>query len=149
MKLNPFTIILLLAVSIIIASCQHAYNNLDATLPNYALKTPQIKEAYTFAKTNPSALTNISCFCGCMQGLNVDKPHTRGVIDCFIESNGDFDSHASTCPLCVEEALRVKALLKENKTHEQINSTINSEFKSRQKMGNESSCSETANVCSI
>ena len=98
-------------------------------LPDYALKSPQIMEAYLFAKENPDALTGVNCYCGCMQKPVEDNQiHDQGIIDCFIEDNGSFESHGAGCATCVNEALRVKSLVAAGKTKDEIKTTIDAEY---------------------
>lgn len=93
-------------------------------LPRYALKNGEIKEAYLFSRENPSALDGVKCYCGCMQSLHYGRIHKRGLLDCFVKENGDFDVHGSQCDMCVEDALQVKFLVGENKTKDEIKGVI-------------------------
>ena len=100
-------------------------------LPDYALKSPEIKEAYLFAQENSEALTGVNCYCGCMQNAPApdnNRVHVRGIIDCFMELNGSFEEHGSGCSTCVSEALRVKSLVAEGKTKDEIRAAIDSEY---------------------
>lgn len=98
------------------------------SLPAYALLSPQIIEAYLFAADNPEALNGVNCYCGCMQGLADDRLHYRGLIDCYTELNGSFDPHASGCPTCINEALRIKSLVARGKAKDEIKAAIDAEY---------------------
>ncbi len=123
-----FIIILLTACCLNSGNQNQGTTKTVTTLPDYALKTPEIKEAYLYARENPDALTGVNCYCGCMQGLTDDRVHYRGVIDCFTEINGSFDQHGSGCPTCINEALRIKSLVAQNKTKEEIKAAIDAEY---------------------
>ncbi len=119
-------IILLVAALIISILCYSRY-----ALPSYATKDPKVKEAYLFARQNPEALTGVNCYCGCMQNIlaNDERLHSRGIIDCFLEPNGNWEVHGSTCARCVEEALTVKTLISQGKTKEEIKAAIDAKYK--------------------
>src|SRR3989344_8872183 len=78
-------------------------NPLD--LPNYAFIKPNIKEAYSFAKLNVTELTGLPCNCGCGKDASSHggRLHSRGLIDCFMKGDvnyeGSWDAHASECGL--------------------------------------------------
>ena len=102
-----------------------AYAN-PLNLPSYALLKPQIKEAYSFAKLEGDKLQDLPCNCGCMSDASSHggRLHSRGLLDCFIEGDlsngGKWDSHASECGLCYEDALEAKKLYEQGKTKEEI-----------------------------
>jgi hypothetical protein len=122
----------LLILFVLLASVFALYGCTNAkALPSYALSDPKIEEAYSFARDNPEALNGVNCFCGCMQEIPEDdeRLHTRGLIDCFLEPDGSWESHASNCSLCIDEALTVKSLVSMGKTKDEIKSAIDSEYK--------------------
>ena len=98
-------------------------NNPD-NLPPYALISNQVKEAYLFAKNNPDALNGINCHCGCMQTVHNGRVHSRGLLDCFIKPDGEFDSHGANCEMCYVDALEVKRLFNQGKSKEEIKKYI-------------------------
>lgn len=97
-------------------------------LPKYAMSSPQIEEAYLFAKENPNALDSINCYCSCMQMEHNGRTHKRGLLDCFFKENGDFEEHASQCNMCVTDALLVKNLTLQGKTKEEIKVVIDAKY---------------------
>src|SRR5512136_109188 len=62
-------------------------------LPKYALVSPSVKEAYLYATANPEALNGVNCYCGCMQMAHDWRIHKRGLLDCYVKEDGDYDSH--------------------------------------------------------
>ncbi len=98
-----------------------AYAN-PLELPDYAFTKPGIKEAYSFAKLEGDKLTGLPCNCGCMSDSanHGGRLHSRGLIDCFMQGDvnngGKWDSHATECGLCYEDALYAKKLYGEGKT---------------------------------
>ena len=107
-------------------------NPLD--LPNYAFTKPGIKEAYSFAKLESHMLTGLPCNCGCMTDAagHGGRLHFRGLIDCFMQGDvnngGKWDSHASECGLCYEDALYAKKLYGEDKTKEDIKEAFEAKY---------------------
>ena len=107
-------------------------NPLD--LPDYAFTKPAIKEAYSFAKLEGDKLTGLPCNCGCMSDAanHGGRLHSRGLIDCFmqgdISNGGKWDSHASECGLCYEDALYAKYLYEEGKTKEEIKLALEAKY---------------------
>ncbi len=96
-------------------------------LPSYATKNPLVKEAYLFAKENPSALEGINCYCGCMQHLHDGRLHSKGLHDCFL--NGDkFEIHGSQCNMCINDALEVKRMFESGKSKEEISKYIDKKY---------------------
>ena len=103
-------------------------------LPDYAFTKPGIKEAYSFAKLERDKLTDLPCNCGCMTDAvnHGGRLHSRGLIDCFMQgevnNGGKWDSHASECGLCYEDALYAKKLYGESKTKEDIKQALEEKY---------------------
>lgn len=102
-------------------------NNPD-NLPAYAFVNDQAKEAYSYAKNNPDALNGVNCHCGCMRKIHNGRIHSRGLLDCFIKPNGEFDSHGANCEMCYVDVLEVKKLVGRGKTKEEIKQYIDSKY---------------------
>jgi len=97
-------------------------------LPSYANSHPLIKSAYTFAVENPKSLNGVNCYCGCMQHVHDGRLHSRGLLDCFKNPNGNFDQHASQCDMCIKDALKAKQMEQEGKSKEEINDVIGAQY---------------------
>jgi len=115
-----------------------AYAN-PLNLPDYAFKKPVIREGYEFAKLNMEKLEGLPCNCGCMEdaAAHGGRLHSRGLLDCFmqgdINNNGKWDSHASDCGLCVEDAILAKQMYEEGKSKEEIAKLLKDKY-SKQKI---------------
>ncbi len=70
--------------------------------PAFVYTTDETLAGYEAAVANPELFAKIPCYCGC--GYLPDDPH-QSVSDCFLKSDGTFDSHASGCQICVRIAL--------------------------------------------
>ncbi len=140
-KSNYFWIAILIA-SLFVAFFffKTAYAN-PLGLPDYAFTSQDIKEAYTFAKTNGDKLLDLPCNCGCAKlGTGHDRLHSRGLIDCFmngdVNNGGAWDRHASECGLCYEDALYSKSLYEQGKSKEEVRQGLEAKYSS-QKWSNE------------
>lgn len=102
-------------------------NNPD-NLPRYAFISDQVKEAYLYAKNNPEALNGVNCHCGCMETIHEGRLHSRGLLDCFMKPNGEFDGHGANCKMCYMDALEVKQLIQEGKTKDEIKKIIDLKY---------------------
>lgn len=113
-----------------------AYSN-PLDLPSYAFKNKEIKESYEFAKFNPVKLEGLPCNCGCMSDADNHngRLHSRGLLDCFIDGElsqgGAWESHASECGLCYEDALIAKKAYEEGKTKEEIETLLKEKYKTQ------------------
>ena len=112
-----------------------AYAN-PLNLPDYALLKPQIKEAYSFAKIEGDKLKGLPCNCGCgtPEGAEAhgSRIHSRGLLDCFmngdVSKDGKWDSHASNCGLCYEDALYAKGMYEKGKTKEEVKQALEEKY---------------------
>jgi hypothetical protein len=99
-------------------------------LPSFAFTSADVTEAYLFATEHPDALTGVECHCGCMETPHGGRLHTRGLIDCYFNENGTYDTHASNCPRCVEDTLEVKTLFEGGMSKDAINQTLDATYES-------------------
>jgi hypothetical protein len=97
-------------------------------LPSYAFADTDVKAAYLFATEHPDALTGVECHCGCRETPVDGRLHTRGLIDCFFNENGTYDSHASECPRCIQDTLEAKRLFEKGMTRDAINQTLEAKY---------------------
>ncbi len=111
-------------------------------LPDYALKSAEAKEAYSFAKSNQEKLDGLPCNCGCMSDSenHGGRAHTRGLIDCFmigdVNNGGSWDEHASSCGLCMGDTLFAKKMYEQGSNKEEIRAALEERY-STQTFSNE------------
>ena len=67
-------------------------------------------------------LRQLPCYCACAA---LGHGHLR---DCFIRDNGAFDSHASGCEVCVDEALDAQRLLAQGQGVREIRAYIDAAY---------------------
>lgn len=81
-------------------------------------------ELYSFVAANPEIAAMILCYCGCGNGLG-----HQHLLDCFISpKNGEYESHASFCSICTDEAEDVRELMAEGRSSAQIRAWIDAEY---------------------
>lgn len=73
---------------------------LPVTLPPSQFRNQGIASTYQIAKEIPEVLAQQPCLCGCD---NTSDDH-RSLLDCYI------DEHASTCLVCMKEAVLAKQM---------------------------------------
>lgn len=82
-----------------------------------ALFQGEVREAYLAAERYPAVLVQLHCYCGC------DKVEGhRSLLDCYR------DRHATTCPVCMGEAVMAAKMTGEGAPVEQIRDAIRARF---------------------
>ncbi|PKN81815.1 MAG: hypothetical protein CVU46_18535 [Chloroflexi bacterium HGW-Chloroflexi-8] len=86
-----------------------------------------VKEAYQFSLSNPDALKNVPCYCGC------DAAGHTSNYSCYVKevkANGEviFDQHALGCSICVDIAQDVITMDKDGKTPKEIRTAIDQTY---------------------
>ncbi len=79
-------------------------------LPDYVYTNGMTLSAYKYATEHPEVLEQMPCYCGCGQHgseTSEGKPH-RFLRDCYINDKGQYDSHASTCDVCIGLAMKAQ-----------------------------------------
>jgi hypothetical protein len=95
-----------------------------SALPMQMQQAPvAVRTAYQFAATNPDALRNVPCYCGC--GAIGHKSN----LACYIKEFGSdgkpvFDDHAMGCSICVDIATDVMQMTGEGKSPTDIRQQI-------------------------
>jgi hypothetical protein len=83
------------------------------TLPPEQFPNPIIAHAYRVAQEMPGTLAQQPCYCYCYKTAG-----HRGLLDCYA------DLHASSCSVCIQEALLTEKLQKEGRSASQIREAI-------------------------
>ncbi len=95
-----------------------------AVLPKEMQVAPtRVRAAYQFAMSNPGALQNVPCYCGCGS-----MGHTSN-LSCYIKDRKPdgrivFDQHALGCSLCVDISQDVMRMTSEGKSPRAIRADI-------------------------
>lgn len=87
---------------------------LPVTLPPSQFPSAGIANTYAIAKEIPEVLAQQPCLCGCD---NTSDDH-RSLLDCYI------DEHASTCMVCMKEAVYAKQMTEAGKSGAWIRDAI-------------------------
>jgi hypothetical protein len=87
---------------------------LPVTLPPSQFMNQGIANTYRIAKEIPEVLAQQPCLCGCD---NTSDDH-RSLLDCYI------DDHASTCLVCMKEAVLAEQMTDSGKSAKEIRDAI-------------------------
>lgn len=71
------------------------------SLPDYAMQSKQIEDAYIIATQIPDVLEKIPCYCSC-GGIG-----HKSLRNCYINDDGTFGNHGAFCQICINEAYDV------------------------------------------
>ena len=97
-------------------------------MPAEVQKAPTtVREAYQFAVSNPYALKNVPCYCGCGA-----VGHTSNY-SCYVKEikpSGEvvFDQHALGCSICVDITKDVMKMTKAGKPAQEIRAAIDKTY---------------------
>ncbi len=69
--------------------------------PKFVYDSPAAERGYRQASQHPRLFSQVACYCGCANLLK--EPH-HSLLDCFMNDDRTFDSHAVGCTLCLEIA---------------------------------------------
>ena len=95
--------------------------------PEFVYYSPKAERGYRLAVQNQQLLASMPCYCGC--GAMPEDPH-RSLLDCFVNDDGSFDSHASGCELCVDIAVDAAQWRDAGKSVAEIRSLIDAKYQS-------------------
>lgn len=115
--------ILLLCSAVFVACGANAAANLFPQNPNIAAAPARVRQAYEFAMTNPDALKNVPCYCGC-NGLGHKNNYACYIKDAPTDSAVMFDEHAIGCQICVDITQDVMRLTRAKKSPQDIRAFI-------------------------
>ena len=92
------------------------------TLPDYVFRTSGLLKAYSYVLENRDFISKFPCYCGC----GGTEAH-NDLAECFVE-DGEFQSHASTCAVCVAEVLDIMRFRESNKPINEIENYISKTY---------------------
>ena len=114
-----------LMLAVFVAACSGAPSqpSVVASDPQVAAAPQRVREAYEFAVTNPDALKNVPCYCGCV-GMGHKSNYMCYIKDHNPDGSVVFDHHALGCQICVDISQDVMRLTRQNKSATEIRSYI-------------------------
>jgi len=96
--------------------------------------TALTKNLYSAVHDHADIMSQVNCYCGCMDGTAVETPH-KSLLQCYwAEMPGDDGSvtwtdHSTSCGICKKELEEVIALSKQGMTAEEIIAGVDAKFK--------------------
>lgn len=105
------------------------------TMPGFLVNHSKLtNELYAGVHKHAHLLSQIPCYCGCMEGTAFDEPHDSLLRCYWAEPPADDGSitwtdHSTGCGICKKEMEDVVALSKQGKTSEQIMTYIDNNYK--------------------
>jgi len=100
----------------------------DVEFPEFVYRSEESLEGYRIAAANQDVLEQIPCYCGCER----DREKYQNLKDCFYNrETGDFDEHAASCAICLEEARDVEQWQDEGLSLKEIRDRIDEKYQDR------------------
>jgi hypothetical protein len=106
---------------------EQALRATPSEFPDFVYYSAKAEEGYRIAVEHQQLLERLPCYCGC--GVMPEDPH-RNLLDCFINDDGSFDSHASGCIVCDDEAIDAARWQAEGKSAAEIRALIDAKYES-------------------
>ena len=97
-------------------------------LPDYAYRSELSLKGYQIAVAQGDLLAQLPCYCGCGE-----DPRYKNLRDCFIDANGEFNSHAANCLICQQEAQDASGWREQGLSTKQIRERIDQTYEGRGK----------------
>ena len=101
-------------------SCTEKGAVLDPNLFAGSQFEPEAKASYEVARKYPKTLDQLHCFCECQESMT---HRHKTLLTCFTSN------HAAGCGICMREALLARELKEKGVPDDQIESTVESVFK--------------------
>ncbi len=109
------------------------HNENSANLPDFALKSKEIKAAYLAAVEKTDEFSYLPCYCGCgmsemeHRGKTISKHNS--LKECFIKADGSWEDHAAMdCSGCVTTALDAYDKLSKGKSLKEVRAYIDQKY---------------------
>jgi hypothetical protein len=93
--------------------------------PDFVYYSAKSERGYRLAIEHQQLFASVPCYCGC--GVMPEDPH-RSLLDCFINDDGSFDSHASGCDLCADIAIDAAQWRDEGKSAAEIRGLVDAKY---------------------
>ena len=98
MRKTTWLALAILALAALASACAQGQRS-NSDLPDYAYRSEAALKGYQTALEHRGLLTRLPCYCGCGK-----DPQYTSLADCFFDPKGGYNSHASNCAVCLEEA---------------------------------------------
>ena len=95
-------------------------------LPDYAYRSADALRGYEIAVAEQELVSRLPCYCGCGQ-----DPKFKSLLSCFMDENGEFNSHGANCQVCLEEAEDAFRWKAEGHSTKQIRGLIDTAYEGR------------------
>jgi len=115
-------IIVLVVIAALLSACGSA-RTARQELPSFVYTSAASLEGYRVAVAMPELLEVLPCYCGCREPAG-----HRSLKDCFLKPEGGFDEHASSCDLCVKEAIDAATWHKQGRSPREIRALIDEKY---------------------
>ncbi len=96
-------------------------------LPSYAYMTPELTQGYVGAVKLGQLFEYMPCYCGCAEMAHLAVPH-RNLRNCFVKDDGTFEQHAASCSTCVDIAIQVMAMARNNARPIDIRNAVDQKY---------------------
>lgn len=95
----------------------------EHTMPQHVQTAPRVvRDAYRFTAANAEELKQIPCYCGCGGMGHMSNYH------CFWQENGQVDTHALGCGICVDIAQDVHRGLARGQSLAEIRAQVDADY---------------------
>jgi hypothetical protein len=94
--------------------------------PDVVYESPRIERAYRLASDHQDLFAHVACYCGC---VNLRKDAHRNLLDCFMNDDGSFESHALGCTICLDIAEDAAEMLAQGKSADEIPSLVDDVYR--------------------
>ncbi|WP_424766908.1 PCYCGC motif-containing (lipo)protein [Paenibacillus sp. sgz302251] len=108
-----------------------SFDKLPAFLSDYTQLTSDL---YDQVHEHAHIMSEINCYCGCMEGDSVETPHDS-LLRCYLAEHPADDgsvtwtNHSTGCGICKKELEEVIALNKQGKSVDEIRDAIDAKYK--------------------
>ena len=116
------TVVASIVLSVVLLKSDSPAGSMDAA----GLPAP-VQQAYAAAVTHGDLFVHLPCYCGCAA---LAPPH-GSLRDCFLEDDGSYASHASSCLICTEIALAAEEAAEAGMSHGATRALVDGRFAGR------------------
>ncbi|MEE8422267.1 MAG: PCYCGC motif-containing (lipo)protein [Dehalococcoidia bacterium] len=119
-RIRTVTVAIVLAAVLAVAAACAATPSAVAPAPG---QNTSVAERYLFVAGHRDVISELPCYCGCMQSAGHDS-----LFDCYYDDAGTYDPHAAGCGVCLAEVDIAEALLARGASVPEIRASIDATF---------------------